>query len=81
MRVRVYRAAIAYFLLLFVALLWPVYPLFGDIRPLVLGMPLSLAYVLACLALSFAGLLGLFIWEGREREETRRRADRSGPGA
>lgn len=71
MRVKVYRAAGAFFVLLFIALMWPVYPLFGGIRPLVLGMPLSLVYVLICLTLSLATLLALFVWEGRAGDDAR----------
>lgn len=65
---RVYGAAVVFFLLLFAALLWPVYPLFAGIRPRVLGLPLSLAYVIVCLTLSFLAQLGLFLWEGDGRE-------------
>lgn len=61
----VYRAVTLFFVALFAALLWPVYPLFAGIRPLVLGVPLSLAYVVGLLLLGFVVLLALFVWEGR----------------
>ena len=47
------------------ALIWPVYPLFGGIRPLVLGIPLSLAWVVLWLAVVFVALLVTF-WGERE---------------
>lgn len=62
---RVYRAATVFFVLLFAALVWPVYPLFSGIRPMILGVPLSLAYVVLLVLASFAALLALFLWEGR----------------
>lgn len=61
----VYRAATLFFVVLFFALIWPVYPRFAGIRPLILGVPLSLAYVVGLLLASFFGLLALFVWEGR----------------
>lgn len=66
----VYRAATLFFVALFFALIWPVYPLFAGIRPLVLGVPLSLAYVVCLLLASFFGLLALFLWEGRRPGST-----------
>ena len=45
------------------ALVWPVYPLFGGIRPLVLGLPLSLAWVVLWLAVVFLALLIAFFSE------------------
>lgn len=76
----VYRGATLFFLALFAALVWPVYPLFAGIRPRVLGVPLSLAYVVGLLLLGFAVLLALFVWEGRRRgpdETSRERAGAS----
>ena len=45
------------------ALVWPVYPLFGGIRPLVLGLPLSLAWVVLWLVVVFLALLIAFFSE------------------
>ena len=36
------RYAIAFTVFALLALIWPIYPLFGGIRPMILGMPLSL---------------------------------------
>lgn len=54
---------IGFYVLLFVALIWPVYPLFATIEPRVLGMPFSMAYVVAALLLSFITLFGFYRWE------------------
>lgn len=62
---RVYGAVTLFFIIVFFALMWPVYPLFSGIRPVVLGMPFSLVYLVVILAVSFLVLLGLFTWEGR----------------
>lgn len=76
---RVYGGVALFYGLLFLAVIWPVYPIFARIEPRVLGLPLSLAYVVAALVLSFAVLLALYLWEGADEEEARspwRRADR-----
>ena len=62
---RVYLGATAVLVVVFLALIWPVYPLFAGIRPFVLGVPLSLAWVVAWLLVSFVTLLCVFVWEGR----------------
>ncbi|MGH7540354.1 MAG: hypothetical protein ACRELC_05095 [Gemmatimonadota bacterium] len=65
---RVYAAVTLFYVVLFFGLIWPVYPRFAGIQPRVLGIPFSLAYVVACVVLSFLVLLALFEWErGRER--------------
>lgn len=72
---RVYRAALVFFLVVLAAVVWPVYALFADIRPLVLGMPLSLAWVVAWVVISFLGLLAIFLWESRGRDGEERSGD------
>ena len=62
---RVYRVVTLFYLLLFLAFLWPVYPRFAGIAPRVLGLPFSLAYVVAGVLLSFMVLWSLFTWENR----------------
>lgn len=54
---------LAVFVVLTLALIWPVYPLFSGIRPLILGLPLSLAWIVIDLALMFAALVWLFLGE------------------
>jgi hypothetical protein len=67
---RVYRTATAVFVAIFLALVWPVYPIFAGIRPMFLGIPLSLFYVVALVGLSFFTVLTLYLWEERGREES-----------
>lgn len=43
-----------------VSLMWPVYPLFAGPRPLVLGLPLSLAWMLLWLVIMFLAMLWLY---------------------
>lgn len=69
---RVYGAATVFFLVTVVALVWPVYSFFGEIRPFVFGMPFSLFYVVVWLVGSFLVLLGVFVWEGRRERASRR---------
>ena len=65
----VYGAVILFYLILFFAVMWPVYPRFSSIEPRVFAMPLSLVYVVGVLVLSFSVLLGLYVWEGSGRRE------------
>jgi hypothetical protein len=62
---RVYGAVTALFVVAFFATMWPIYPWFSRIRPFVLGVPLSLAYLVGLAAVCFATLLALYLWEGR----------------
>ena len=51
------------------ALLWPIFPRIADVEPLVLGLPFSLAWVVASLLSSFAMLVWLFRGEPRDTVE------------
>jgi hypothetical protein len=42
------------------ALVWPVYPQVATIRPFVLGLPFSFAWVILWLAVMFAALIWLY---------------------
>jgi len=44
-----------------VGLLWPVHSLFARIKPFVLGLPLSFAWVILCLILMFFALPGFYL--------------------
>ena len=68
---RVYGAVTVFFLLAFLATIWPIQAAFGGALPFVLSLPFDLFYLAAILVGSFFILLGLFVWEGR-REERRR---------
>ncbi len=65
---RLRRAVAVFFCLVFLASIWPVYPLFSRIQPLVLGLPFSLAYLVILLVAAFLVLLGLYLWEQRHGE-------------
>ncbi len=65
---RLRRAVALFFCLVFLASIWPVYPLFSRIQPLVLGLPFSLAYLVILLVAAFLVLLGLYLWEQRHGE-------------
>ncbi len=59
------RIVIVFLLVAFAALIWPIYPLFGNERPLILGMPQSLFYVAFWLVASFLVMLALYLFEER----------------
>lgn len=52
-------------LLIQLSILWPGYPLISDIFPLILGLPLSFAWVVAMLVASFLTVLW-FYWTDPE---------------
>ncbi len=62
---RVYRLVLGYFIVIFVAMIWPVVTLFSHARPLILGLPFFLFYLAVLLIASFLVLLWLFHWEER----------------
>ena len=62
---RIYGAVTVIFIGVFLATMWPIYPLFNRIRPFVLGMPASLFYLLVLVFVGFFSLLALYRWEDR----------------
>ena len=62
---RVYRGVLAYFVVIFVAMIWPVATLFSHARPLIFGMPFYLFYLTILLVGSFLVLLAVYRWEER----------------
>ncbi|MDH3734051.1 MAG: hypothetical protein OEU54_10975 [Gemmatimonadota bacterium] len=60
---RVQAGVSIFYILLFFALIWPVYPRFATIEPRVLSVPFSLAYVVGGLLLSFFVLLAVYFWD------------------
>ena len=63
---KVYKSATAFFIAVFLAMIWPIYPFFSRIEPRVLGLPLALFYLIAMLLLCFSVLLSLYLWEDRK---------------
>ena len=62
---RLYRGVVVLFLVVFLAMIWPVATLFSHARPLVLGLPFYLFYLAVLLVGSFLVLLALYVWENR----------------
>ena len=62
---RLYRSVLAFFVLVFLAMIWPVVTLFSHARPLVIGLPFFLFYLAVLLVGSFLVLLSLYLWENR----------------
>lgn len=50
-------------LIIQLCLIWPVYPLFADIYPLILGIPLSFAWIIFVLFAAFFLLLWYYLSE------------------
>lgn len=52
-------------------LIWPIYPLFAGARPFLFGLPLSLAWLVICMAVVFLVLVVLYrLDRGRETAAT-----------
>ncbi len=51
---------LAVYFLVALMVTWPVYSLFAGVFPLILGLPLSLAWMILALAVIFCTLLWLF---------------------
>ena len=56
---------LGFFVVIFLAMIWPIVTIFSHARPLVLGLPFFLFYLTVLLLASFLVLLGLFQWETR----------------
>jgi hypothetical protein len=63
----VHRLVVAWFVLVFLAMIWPLYVPMARVRPLVLGVPFSLAWIAGLLIASFFVLLGYHLHQGRAR--------------
>ena len=63
---RLRRVVIFYFILAVLATIWPVYPVFSRIRPIILGLPFSLFFLVVITVVSFLVLVGLYLVEERQ---------------
>lgn len=62
---RVYGAVVAFYVVAFFATIWPLYSFLGGARPLILGLPLSLFWLVCVVLASFVVQLLLLRWEKR----------------
>ncbi|MEM7349454.1 MAG: hypothetical protein AAF657_01515 [Acidobacteriota bacterium] len=51
---------VSLYTLVAVLLVWPIFPLFSGIEPLILGLPLSFAWVVLALSIMFGALIWLY---------------------
>lgn len=58
------RLVVAWFVVVFLALIWPLYVPAARVRPLVLGMPFSLFWIAVLLVASFVVLLAYHLRGG-----------------
>ena len=56
-------------LLAILALIWPIYPMFSGTTPQILGLPLSFAWVVLWLLITFVGLVWLYRRDEAESPE------------
>ena len=60
--------AIAFYIVMAIALTYPGYVPFNRIRPLVFGLPFTIFWQVAWIVAAAAVLAGVFVWERRRRE-------------
>lgn len=65
------RSFILFIICLFLqaAVIWPVYSMFADPEPMVLGLPLSFAWMILIILLSFSTMLIFFQFDEAKNEE------------
>ncbi|MCP4662089.1 MAG: hypothetical protein GY856_42340 [bacterium] len=72
---------VAVYLVVAGALIWPIYPQFSGIFPLILGLPFSLAWMVMALVIGFCAVLWLFLSEeddsGAEEDDSGTEGDGS----
>ena len=56
---------VAFWSLAAIMLMWPVYPRFAGIEPLIIGLPLGLVWVISAILIVFFALLWLYLGEDR----------------
>lgn len=49
-------------------LIWPIYPQFASAKPFILGLPLSFAWVIAWVIISFFTMLSYFLYDTNHKE-------------
>ena len=59
------RYAMVFSVFALLALIWPIYSLFSGIRPMILGMPLSLFYIVVVIVTVFLVMHTLYLGEGK----------------
>ena len=64
-RALIRRLALGFFLLYLLAVTWPAVTLFRSPEPMVLGLPLSMAWPIAWIVIAFIVLLALDHFENR----------------
>lgn len=57
---------LAIYVLVAASLVWPIFPLFSGVHPLIFGLPFSLAWVILALGVMFTVLFWLFRSEHRD---------------
>lgn len=57
------------FLIIQLSLIWPIYPLFSAVDPMILGLPLSFAWVIFVLLAAFSLLLWYYLSDPKINDE------------
>lgn len=51
------------------SIMWPVYPLFSGIEPLIFGLPVSFAWIILWVIISFAALYALYLSDNKQESD------------
>lgn len=56
-------------LIIQLSLIWPIYPLFSTVEPMILGLPLSFAWVVFVLIAAFSLLLWYYLSDPKTKAQ------------
>jgi len=63
---KVYIGFTVFFLLCFMAMIFPIFSIANRVEPILFGMPFGMFWLVLVTILQFCGLLALYIWEYRK---------------
>lgn len=63
------------------SIIWPGFALFSAAEPLILGFPLSFAWLIAMLLLGFAAFVGLYVLDNRQQDAAQAQATAAMPSS
>lgn len=63
---KAYIGFVIFFLICFMAMIFPIYSIANRVEPIVFGMPFGMFWLVLITVLQFCGLFALYAWEYRK---------------
>jgi len=51
-----------------IAIMWPIYPLFSGIEPFIFGLPLSFAWIILWVIIGFVSMIWLYLSDNKDED-------------